>query len=140
MFLYWQCLQTEAARQKWQNEWEIENKCVRKGNKVHNINGYIRNRSTACKQVPRPDPLLTYLVAHFRQPVPPHQQRHLCKVTSSSDSETKIDSHCVVHTAVATCPAVSSPLPVATVLNGPSVLPRIPCLLSVWSCSGCNLA
>lgn len=51
--------------------------------------------------------------AHFRQPVPPHQHCHLCKVTSSSDGRTKIDSYCVVHTSIATCPAVSTPLPVA---------------------------
>lgn len=76
--------------------------------KTH-IGEYVQNRSRVCKEVPRLYPRLTYL-AHFLQPVYPNQDCHLSKVTSSSDSRTKITLYCVVLSAIATCPAVSTPL------------------------------
>lgn len=64
--------------------------------------------------------------AHFRQPAAPHQQCHLWKLTSSSDGRTKIDSYCVVHTAIATRPAVPTPLRV--------VIKRDKCSVALLSC------
>lgn len=68
--------------------------------------------------------------AHFRQPAAPHQQCHLWKLTSSSDGRTKIDSYCVVHTAIATCPAVPAPLRVVIKRDKCSV--AVPSCLSHW--------